>query len=148
MFKQQTPLRFKRLDPLAVLPVKASAGAAAFDFTSLENATLEAGRPVTLRTGFAVEVPPGFVMMVNSRSGHGFNHDVRLANSLGWIDSDYRGEVKVKLTADGRTSLRVKAGETRIAQFLLVSVLDIVPIEVDELSETARGAGGFGSTGG
>lgn len=70
-----------------------------------------------------------------------------LANGQGWIDPDYRGEVKVRLTAHGRHSLRVKPGD-RIAQFLLVPVLDIALVRVEALEETERGEGGFGSTGG
>jgi dUTP pyrophosphatase len=147
MFKQKTPLRYVVTDSRAIEPTKGTAQAAAFDFYAIQNAEIVAGSPVTLGTGIRVEVPAGFVMIVNSRSGHGFNFDVCLANGQGWIDPDYRGEVRVRLTAHGRQSLRVRPGD-RIAQFLLVPVLDIAMMRVESLDETERGEGGFGSTGG
>ena len=147
MFNQKTPLRYVARDPRAIEPTKGSAQAAAFDLYAIENAEVRAGSPVTLATGLSFAIPVGFVMLIQSRSGHGFNFDVMLANGQGWIDPDYRGEVKVRLSAHGRQSLRVKPGD-RIAQFLLVSVLDIALTRVETLDETERGEGGFGSTGG
>lgn len=85
-------------------------------------------------------------MMVYSRSGHGFKSDVRLANCVGVIDSDYRGEVKVKLTNDGNEYMQVNEGD-RIAQAMIIPVEQVKFIEVAELSDTERGTGGFGSTG-
>ena len=85
-------------------------------------------------------------MLIYSRSGHGFKNDVRLANCVGVIDADYRGELMVKLTGDTYGQLTIKPGD-RIAQAMLVPVMKVHFKEVQELSETVRGAGGFGSTG-
>ena len=85
-------------------------------------------------------------MMVYSRSGHGFKSGIRLANGTGVIDSDYRGEVMVKMHNDGSSAVLITAGE-RIAQAMIVPVSQVELTVVDELSDTARGSGGFGSTG-
>lgn len=144
-------LKVKRLHPDAILPRYATDGAACFDLHAVECGNQHpvwTGGGVTFRTGLAFEVPPGFVMQVFSRSGHGFKHDTRLANCVGIIDSDYRGEVLVRLTSDSSLTdpLRVNPGD-RIAQAMLVRVDQWALVEVDELSDTARGQGGFGSTG-
>lgn len=136
----------KLLDERASIPEYKTDGAAAFDICSITNGFVEAGRPLLCRTGIAVEIPPGFAMLIKSRSGHGFNDGVRLANSVGVIDSDYRGEIMVKLTADERHSLKVKVGD-RIAQAYILPIPRTRFKLVEALSDTARGAGGFGSTG-
>lgn len=143
-------LKVKRVDPRAILPQYQTAGAACFDLHAIIPEDFESycafeGSPVVIDTGLSFEVPAGWVMKVYSRSGHGFKHDVRLANGTGVIDSDYRGTVQVKLTADAGGELRVKHGD-RIAQAMLVSIPRVAIIEVDELSTTERGTGGFGST--
>ncbi|MEY8688415.1 MAG: dUTP diphosphatase [Leptothrix sp. (in: b-proteobacteria)] len=139
-------LRIKRLHPDAVLPVYASEGAACFDLISLTSTTIPMGMAATLETGLAFEIPPGCVMEVFSRSGHGFKSGVRLCNSVGIIDSDYRGQVMVRLQNDGQDLFHVLKGD-RVAQAML-RVVPRVEFEVVEmLSETARGAGGLGSTG-
>jgi dUTP pyrophosphatase len=144
-------VKFMKMHPDAILPQHQTAGAAGFDLHAIDIT-----RPVlpihgcqeTIRTGLAVEVPPGHVMLIFSRSGHGFNHDIRLANCVGVIDSDYRGEVKVRLTRDLSTkeNMPIRNGD-RIAQAMVIPVPAVQLVLVDELSETARGAGGFGSTG-
>ena len=139
-------VNIKLLDERARIPEYKTDGAAAFDICSLTTGTVEAGHPLTCRTGIAVEIPAGFAMLIKSRSGHGFNDGVRLANSVGVIDSDYRGEIKVKLTADERKSLRVNVGD-RIAQAYIVPIPRTRFRITDALSDTARGTGGFGSTG-
>ena len=101
------------------------------------------------RTGLIPEVPEGWVLLLFSRSGHGFKHDVRLANCVGVIDSDYRGEMKVKLTADSCGHFTVNHSDA-ICQGLLVEaekweIQLILDVSV-KLSETSRGDGGFGST--
>lgn len=131
----------KRLDPAASLPVYATEGAACFDIAAMEGGTV----PAVFSTGLAFEVPEGHVMLVFSRSGHGFKNDVRLANCVGVIDSDYRGELKVKLAADG-APMAVAPGD-RIAQAMVLPVSQCEFVEVNELDETDRGQGGFGSTG-
>ena len=145
-----TILKFKKLHPAATAPVYATAGAACFD---LHACTVDEGTPdnvagtLTVGTGLAVEVPEGWAMLVYSRSGHGFRHNVRLANCVGVIDSDYRGEVMVKLTHDDLGSpLTVRTGD-RIAQAMLVPVYRTELVEADDLSKTMRGTGGLGSTG-
>lgn len=144
----QQALKVKRLRNDAVMPAYQTAGAACFDLHAVEPGYVDdTSHPNdVIPTGLAFEVPPGHVMLIFSRSGHGFKNDVRLANCVGVIDSDYRGEVKVKLTADVDGLLKVSPGD-RIAQAMLVPIPRVLLVEVDEISDTARGAGGFGSTG-
>lgn len=139
-------LKIKKLHPDAVVPKYATPGAACFDLVSIDEMAIGAGAAHTFRTGLAFEVPPGWAMMVYSRSGHGFKHGVRLANCVGVIDSDYRGEVQVRLANDGLTTIRICPGD-RIAQAMLVPIPQVQMVEVEELSDTERGTGGFGSTG-
>lgn len=131
------------------LPRYASTGAAAFDFSAIglpeEGVVISAESPQIIRTGLACEIPEGWVMFVNSRSGHGFKYDVRLSNCQGWIDSDFRGELMLKLATDG-APFEVKNGD-RIAQALLVQCPQFEFEMAEELSVTERGEGGFGSTG-
>lgn len=146
-----TTLRIKRVHPDAQIPQYATAGAACFDLHAVEENDAFKAHPVDqhaaiFRTGLAVEVPPGYVLKIYSRSGHGFNHAMRLSNCVGVIDSDYRGEILVSLRADANYCPKVRTGD-RIAQAMLELAPRCELIEVDELSETARGQGGFGSTG-
>jgi dUTP pyrophosphatase len=136
-------LKVKRLHPDAIIPKYQTLGAACFDLHSIEDGIVTTA--TTFRTGLAFEVPDGHVMLAYSRSGHGFKSDVRLANCTGVIDSDYRGEMFVRLTADSAV-FEVKKGD-RVAQVLLLPVQQWTLVEVDELSETVRGARGCGSTG-
>jgi len=139
-------IKVKRLHPDAILPTYATDGSGCFDLYAIARAPIGTGFPV-LRTGLAFEIPEDHVMLVFSRSGHGFNHDVRLANCVGVIDADYRGEIRVKLTADSKANpLIVRPGD-RIAQALVIPIAQMSFTEVDELSDTTRGTGGFGSTG-
>lgn len=143
-------LKVKRLHPAAVLPRYATDGAACFDLVAIEGRTIGPERAGSIRTGLAFEVPPGHALMIYSRSGHGFKHGVRLANCVGVIDSDYRGEVMVALRNDTARgdgyAFSVLPGD-RIAQAMLVQAPQVQLVEVQELGDTARGAGGFGSTG-
>ena len=148
-------LKFKQLDPSAELPRYATDGAACFDIKALCPSGNKAegwqkasfSHSMTFRTGLAVEVPQGHVLMLYSRSGHGFKSDVRLANCVGVIDSDYRGELMVKLTRDvNEGTFDVNAGD-RIVQGMLVPAPQHELVWADELSDTVRGAGGFGHTG-
>ena len=156
---QTNAMRVKvtRLHPGAKLPTYATDGSGCFDLYAATvvgscqiGSLVYEGHPVECGTGLAFEVPPGHVMLVFSRSGHGFNHAVRLANSVGVIDSDYRGEVKVKLTCDDcqddEPPLKINPGD-RIAQAMVLPIPRVEFEEVTELSATARGQGGFGSTG-
>lgn len=139
-------LRVKKLDPSATLPQYATPGAACFDLHSLTEGVATKEAPLVCGTGLAFEIPDGHVMLVFSRSGHGFKNDVRLSNCVGVIDADYRGEVKVKLAKDSRGILPVQKKD-RIAQAMVIPVDKVEFEEVDELGSTERGAGGFGSTG-
>lgn len=152
----EVALKLKRLSASATLPRYATDGAACFDLCAdaanwsanhcAFGVEIRSGESVTFKTGLAFEVPEGHVMLVFSRSGHGFNHGVSLANCVGVIDSDYRGEVMVKLTADKRGGLTVHMGD-RIAQAMVLPIPRVALEEVDALSDTARGTGGLGSTG-
>ena len=142
-------VKIKRLHPDARAPEYATDGAACFDLRSVDHIeTTVGGQPRTFRTGLSFEVPEGHAMLIFSRSGHGFKNDTRLANCVGIIDSDYRGEVAVRLTRDDarNEALFVKAGD-RIAQAMVVPVDRVEFIEAEDLTATERGAGGFGSTG-
>jgi len=142
-------LKIKKLHPDAVLPTYATPGAACFDLHAIEDAYLDDICHVNefIPTGLAFEVPEGWALMLYSRSGHGFKHCVRLANCVGVVDADFRGEVIVKLAADSEGMLGIKKGN-RIAQGMLIPVQKVEFDEVAELSDTERGTGGFGSTGG
>jgi dUTP pyrophosphatase len=151
-------LHVKKVHPDAQLPVYASECAACFDLFAITveaswhaGAHVYPGMPVTCRTGLAFDIPQGWGMFIYSRSGHGFKHATRLANAVGVIDSDYTGEVMVKLTCDHGVDsdnplLFVKPGD-RIAQAVLMPIQRFAFAEVNDLKTTARGAGGFGSTG-
>lgn len=140
----------KRLTDTAILPAFATAGAACFDL----HADLRADgynqvyfrESEVIRTGLAFDIPEGYALMIYSRSGHAFKNDVRLANCVGVIDSDYTGEVKIKLTIDNEEGFIVEHG-SRVAQAMLIKLPSVQLVEVDELKTTERGANGFGSTG-
>lgn len=140
-------VEFIRTTSKAKMPVYATDGAAAFDFFAAESGTVHSGNPLVINTGIKMAIPKGYCLKLYSRSGHGFNKDIRLTNCVGIIDSDYRGDIKVKLTPDSKNShLSVMVGD-RIAQGIIVKVDKWSFKEVSFLSETKRGSGGFGSTG-
>ena len=139
-------IKIKLLNDAAKVPTYGTNGAACFDLYATEGGFLNACLSKVFSTGLSVEIPSGYVMLIYSRSGHAFKNDVRLSNCVGVIDSDYRGEIKVKLTNDGGNSYAVNAGE-RIAQAMVVPVQQVQFMVVSELSDTERGDGGFGSTG-
>ncbi len=139
-------VKVKRLTPEAQMPFYATAGAAAFDLAATHGAVVPARGSAEFDTGLAFEIPKGYAMLLNSRSGHGFKHGIRNSLSQGILDSDYRGEARIKLHNDTDTDYHVAAGE-RIAQALVVAAPQFLLVEVDSLSDTERGTGGFGSTG-
>ena len=139
-------LKVKVLNENARVPAYATAGSAAFDLVSTHGVNITPNEAKVVGTGLAFEVPEGHVMLVFSRSGHGFNNGLRLANCVGVIDSDYRGEVKAKIHNDSNTTYQVKAGE-RIAQAMIVPIAIAKFMVVEELGTTERGEGGIGSTG-
>jgi len=143
-------IKIKKLHERAMIPTFATEGAACFDLYAMvedsKKVSIYKHSPAIIRTGLSFEIPKGHAMMIYSRSGHGFKNDVRLSNCVGVIDSDYRGEVKVKLASDGG-GFGVSHGD-RIAQAMIIPVPAIEGFLVsNELSETERGDGGFGSTG-
>jgi dUTP pyrophosphatase len=141
------PLRVRRLDPRAVLPTRAYADDAGLDLRSVEERVIEPGSRASVRTGISVEIPAGRAGLVLPRSGLAARHGIALVNAPGLIDAGSRGEIRVLLlNTDPQEPFAVSVGD-RIAQLLLLSP-DCPPVvEVDELSSSERGAGGFGSSG-
>ncbi|MDP3677220.1 MAG: dUTP diphosphatase [Novosphingobium sp.] len=142
------PVMVKRLPHFdgLTLPAYATEGAAGMDVLSAEDVTLQPGERWPVATGLAVAVPPGYEMQVRPRSGLALKHGISVPNSPGTIDSDYRGEIKVILINHGQTPFEVRRGD-RIAQLVVSPVVRASWLKVDELAETVRGEGGFGSTG-
>jgi len=128
------------------LPSYGTDGAAGLDVVAAEDLTLKPGQRHAVATGFAIAIPPGYEVQVRPRSGLALKHGITCLNTPGTIDEDYRGEVKVILANLGSEPFEVRRGE-RIAQIVPAPVLKAKFTEVAELSETERGAGGFGSTG-
>jgi len=130
-------------------PKYATDGSGAFDISASEDAVLTYGSPAVIKTNLKFEIPSGHAMFIYSRSGHGFNKDTRLANCVGVIDSDYRGELMIKLSMDvgsWQQSMEIKKGD-RIAQGVIIPVPKVVFVKSETLSSTKRGENGFGSTG-
>jgi dUTP pyrophosphatase len=129
------------------LPAYATSGAAGMDVLAAEDVTLPPGGRHAVASGFAVAIPPGYEIQVRPRSGLALKHGITVPNTPGTIDSDYRGELKVILINLGDEPFAIHRGD-RVAQLVLAPVTQAAWSEVAELDETARGAGGFGSTGG
>lgn len=138
----------KKLRPNAVLPTYGTAYSAGADLYACldESVTIEPGKTVMIPTGLSMELPVGFVGLIYARSSMGVKRGLAPANKVGVIDSDYRGEFMVALHNHGEFSQTVENGE-RIAQLVITPVFTPGFTEVEELSDTARGTGGFGSTG-
>jgi len=128
------------------LPAYATAHAAGMDVVAAESLTLAPGARHAVATGFAIAIPEGFEVQVRPRSGLALKHGITCLNTPGTIDADYRGEVKVILANLGSEPFAIARGE-RIAQLVPAAVQRAFFEEVASLDETARGAGGFGSTG-
>lgn len=141
-------IRVKKLDPKAILPTYGSAEAAGADLYACLDApvTIHPGETAWIPTGLALEVPRGCAGLVYARSSLGVKRGLAPANKVGVIDSDYRGEIRVVLLNHGKETQIVAHGE-RVAQFLITPVLTPAYEEVEKLSNTDRGVGGFGSTG-
>ena len=141
-------IRVKKLRANAILPTYGSAEAAGADlYACLDEAvTIGPGETAWISTGIALEVPKGCAGLVYARSSLGAKRGLAPANKVGVVDSDYRGEIRVVLLNHGKTAQTIEHGE-RVAQFLITPVLTPPYEEVEELSDTNRGAGGFGSTG-
>lgn len=129
------------------LPAYATDGAAGMDVVAAEAVTLQPGQRHAVATGLAVAIPEGFEIQVRPRSGLALKHGIAVPNTPGTIDSDYRGELKVIMINHGTDDFPIARGD-RIAQLVLAPVTQAEWEEVEELDDTARGSGGFGSTGG
>lgn len=138
----------KKLRPGAKLPTYGSAEAAGADLYACltEDVTIQPGKTAFIPTGIAMELPRGYAGLVYARSGLACKKDLAPANKVGVIDSDYRGEFMVALHNHGEEPRVIGDGE-RIAQLVVTPVLSPSFIETDSLSDSQRGAGGFGSTG-
>jgi len=143
------PVPVKRLPHFAdlELPAYATDGAAGMDVLAAEDVTLAPGGRHAVATGLAVAIPHGFEIQVRPRSGLALKHGISVPNTPGTIDSDYRGELKVIVINHGTDTFTIHRGD-RIAQLVLAPVIRASWLPVDELDETVRGEGGFGSTGG
>jgi len=137
-----------KLRPDAVVPRYMTEHAAGLDLSAALDApvTLAPGQRAAIDTGLAFAIAPGFEGQVRPRSGLALKHGISLVNSPGTIDADYRGPVKVIVINHGQEPFTIAAGD-RIAQLVIAPVTQAELVEVSQLSETARGAGGFGSTG-
>lgn len=140
-------LPIKRLDPSVELPSYAYDGDAGLDLRSNEDVTLEPFERRLVATGLAIAIPDGYAGFVQPRSGLALREGLSIANTPGLIDAHYRGELKVcAINLDPHNPIHIERGE-RIAQLVIQKVPVVVLEEVDELDETDRGCGGFGSSG-
>lgn len=137
-------IRVKRVHPEAKLPTYGHTGDAGMDLYAVEDTVLEPGKPVRVRTGIAVEIPDGYVGLCWDKSGLATNHSLKTI--AGVIDSTYRGEIMVGIMNLGVETYTFKPGE-KVTQMLIQKVENADIVEVEELNETLRGEGGFGSTG-
>jgi len=140
-------LKIARLIEGARVPTRANEGDAGLDLYACEAAHLGPGERWSVGTGVGVEIPVGHAGLVLPRSGLAREHGISLVNAPGLIDSGYRGELRVLLlNTDPAETFRIEPGD-RIAQLLITPIAEAEPVEVESLSESARGAGGFGSSG-
>ena len=138
---------FRRLDDAASIPKAAHRGDAGFDLSASRAVDLLPGERALVPTGLAIEIPDGFAGLVVPRSGLAIRNGISVVNGPGLLDSGYRGELQVILINHGQEPVRIEVGD-RIAQLMVVAVPEIVWREADDLSQSERGASGFGSTGG
>ena len=139
-------LKIKKLSPDAIIPAYQTELAAGFDLHSIEDYVLKRGERKLIKTGLAFEIEPGYEVQIRPRSGLAFKHGITVLNTPGTIDADYRGEIMVLLINLGEEDFEIKKGD-RIAQAVIAPVIQAEFEEVDKLSVTKRGKGGFGSTG-
>jgi dUTP pyrophosphatase len=139
-------VKFRKIDPAAILPSYAHPGDAGMDVRSVEELVVEPGGRKLVRTGLVMMLPPGYEAQVRPRSGLALKNGVTVLNTPGTIDEGYRGEVGVILANLGAEPFRVEKG-AKIAQIVIAPCTRAEIVETAEVDETARGAGGFGSTG-
>jgi dUTP pyrophosphatase len=139
-------IRIKLLNTEAKLPLKATEHSSGFDLVSCEDITINKHSYGMVSTGISIELDPGMEAQVRPRSGLAIKHGITVLNSPGTIDADYRGEVKVLLINHSDQDFLISKG-MRIAQMVFAVVTDVQLEESSDISDTVRGAGGFGSTG-
>lgn len=140
-------LKFKKINPDAIIPAYAHPSDAGMDIRSVEDLTIPAGKRALVHTGLVMALPPRYEAQVRPRSGLALKHGITVLNTPGTIDAGYRGEVGVILANFGDEDFKVSKGD-KIAQVVIVPVTQPDEIvEIEEIDETDRGAGGFGSTG-
>jgi len=139
-------VKFRKIDPAAILPSYAHPGDAGMDVRSVEDLVVEPGGRKLVRTGLVMMLPPGYEAQVRPRSGLALKNGVTVLNTPGTIDEGYRGEVGVILANLGAEPFRVEKG-AKIAQIVIAPCTQAEIVETAEIDETARGTGGFGSTG-
>ncbi|MBW8784169.1 MAG: dUTP diphosphatase [Novosphingobium sp.] len=146
---QAVPIPVKRLPHFAglELPSYTTDGASGMDVLAAEDVVLMPGGRHAVATGLALAIPAGYEIQVRPRSGLALRHGITVPNTPGTIDSDYRGELKIILINLGEAIFEIRRGD-RIAQLVLAPVVQASWLKVDELDDTHRGIGGFGSTGG
>lgn len=139
-------VKLKKLHPEAKIPSYQSKGAAGFDFCSIEKKLIKAGEWELVKTGLAFEIAEGYELQVRPRSGLALKNGISVLNSPGTVDSDYRGEICVILINHSKVDFNIEVGD-RIAQGVIAKVEQVGFMEVENLSDTQRGEGGFGSSG-
>lgn len=144
----QIKLNIKKISDLAKLPAYATEGAAGMDLyaANKEPVILKPLQRALIPLGFTMELPGGYEAQIRPRSGMAIKHGITLSNCVGTVDEDYRGEVCVGIINLSNENYTITAGD-RIAQMIIAPVTKAVICEVNDVNETARGAGGFGSTG-
>ena len=138
------PLRFKRLDPRAVLPARGSLLAAGLDICAIEDLTIQPGERALARTGLAVAIPEGYYGRVAPRSGLATKKGLDVL--AGVIDADYRGEIRCLLYNVGDEAIHLPA-QSKVCQLIIEKIIRPTAVWADDITETERGSGGFGSTG-
>jgi len=139
-------LVIKKVNPDAHIPKYQSEEAAGFDLHSIEDHEISPGQRALIKTGLSMALEPGYELQIRPRSGLAFKHGITVLNAPGTVDSDYRGEIMVLLINHGTEDFMIKKNE-RVAQGVVQAVIQAKLEVVEELDDTVRGSGGFGSTG-
>jgi dUTP pyrophosphatase len=144
-------IKIKRLHENAIIPKYATIGSAGFDFHSVDDIIIYPGETALVKTGLSFEIPINYELQVRPRSGMSLKTKLRVSNSPGTVDSDYRGEIciimdNIDIKSDHRIPYEIKKGD-RIAQGIICPIIQVVFEEVNELNKTERNTGAFGSTG-
>lgn len=139
-------LKIKKVHPKAIIPTYANPGDAGMDLYAVEDKVIHPGETALIQTGIKIELPPNYEAQIRPRSGLALKNSITVLNTPGTIDEGYRGEIGVILINHGKSPFTVEIG-MRIAQMVISAVHRVEILEVDELTESERGEGGFGSSG-